>query len=231
MSNLEKYLKSEEGYIKLTPEIEALAEKITEGATTDAEKADKIYDYMRDINYFISPAMPAPSLIDRKFLDCGSKHTLQASLLRSQGIPARINLMECPITAVTKTLEHIRLPKMTMIVGNTALNAIGEDVNYGTHYALDAHYDDEWHFQDATVPPKLCKYFTGEKKEECLSRQNASALLGCRKIGHTEDLPSNGVIISVMGKLFIEYMDQLGLGFGDNLIEKANSGEKRTESL
>jgi len=227
MSNIEKYLNSEEGYIKITPEIKELAEKITDGAETDAEKAEKIYNYMRDINYFISPSMPAPNLIDRKFLDCGSKHTLQASLLRASGIPARINLMECPLEAVSKTVDHIRLPRMGRVVLGTALSAIGEDVNYGTHYALDAYYDDDWHFQDSTVPPQLCNYFTGEKKADCLSKKNASALLGCRKIGHTKDLPSNGVIVSVMGKLAVDYMEKLGLGVDDAFIEKANSGESK----
>lgn len=224
MGNLEKYLKSEDGYIQITPEIKALASKITTGAKNDAEKARKIYNHVREIKYFISPSAPSSHLINRDVMDCGSKHTLHASLLRAEGIPARINIMECPLEGVANTIEHIPLPPTTQIILGTLFSAIGQDVKFGTHYALDAYYDEKWNFQDSTMNPRLCNFFTGSKREACLSDRNASALLDCKKIGHTEDLPSNGVIISTLGKMTVDYMDKFGFGLKKKHIEKANNG-------
>lgn len=204
--DIERYLKSEdEGYIRITPKIQDLADEITEGAKTDAEKAEKIYDYVRKVDYFISPATRSEDLIDRTSLDCGAKHTLLASLNRAAGIPTKIKLMACPMEGLHSTVDHLGLPEWITMVGHTALHMAEENAIGGTHYATEAYYDDDWHFMDATLNDRLCDYFDGDKKERCLSKQNASGLLDCRPIGEAEDMPSNGILLSSMARMITDF--------------------------
>lgn len=203
--DLSRYTKEQEtGYIKITPEIKALAEELTEGATTDEDKSNKIYDYIRNKQYFISPTTKTNKLLNREWLDCGSKHALLTSLHRSLGIPTRIAITECPMEGFQNTLYHLYLPKGANAIAKSIIQAFGEDILGGTHYAAEVWYNDRWNFVDATMNPKICDMLGKEdedKKTVCLSKRNATGVLGCRKIGHSEDVPSNGVIVSTLARI------------------------------
>lgn len=77
-------------------DIKQLASRLSSGATTDVEKIDRIYSYVREIRYVaialgdggLRPSKPA-EVIDRKYGDCKDKSMLLIALLRSAGITAK----------------------------------------------------------------------------------------------------------------------------------------------
>lgn len=192
-----KYLQSnEDGYIRITPKVKKLAEELTKGATTEKEKVEKIYDYVRNKKYFLVPARPTDEIIDSEFLDCGSKHTLISALNRSINIPTRIALVECPVEIFRKTLKHLKVPRWADLVGQSIISTMEGGMLGGTHYGVEAYYDKKWHFMDATLNDDLCSHFHGEKKEKCLSKKGVASVLDCKYNGHSLDLPNNAVLIS-----------------------------------
>lgn len=210
--DLSKYLRSEDdGYIRITPEIKQLAEKLTSGANTIEEKARNIYEYIKEKNWFFSPAMPSPDLLDKDSLDCSAKHVLQASLNRSIGIPTRIALLECPIEGLMSSVENSKLPSWAKAISETVLLTISDTVKASTHYATEVFYNNKWNFMDATMNKKACGLLDKDKKKGCLSDKNVSSVLGCRKIGKSTDVTSNGVIISSAIKMLTDIAGLTGL--------------------
>ncbi len=197
----------DKGYIRITPKVKKLAEKITKGAKTDREKAEKIYEYVLNKPYFFAPATSVDKVLDYEFMDCTSKHTLLATLNRAVGIPTRIALMECPINNFDGLVNQFRLPQWMEIMANGVIQAYSDDIFNGTHMATQVYLDGKWEFMDATLSPRLCKVFKEkEKKEDCLSKKNASAVLGCKIIGVSADIPSNDVIISKLGRTIADIL-------------------------
>lgn len=225
--DLSRYTKSQDvGYIKITPKIKRLADKITNGSKTDREKVERIYDFIRSKEYFISPTTYTNELIEREWLDCGSKHALFASLNRSLGIPTRIALMECPMEGFQNTLDHIHLPKGMSTVAKSLIHAFGEDILGGTHYASEVYLDGDWEFMDATMNPRLCKLMgkdNPDKHEKCLSKENVSGVLECRKIGQSEDVPSNGIILSTLARMVTDLT-----GATKKIRKMVEKGKKKT---
>jgi len=195
--NYSKYLKSDsDGYIQITPEVKALAEKITLGAESDEEKVGLIHDYIKEIDYSINPSTSIDDLINSESLDCGSKHILQAALYRSLDIPTRIPILECPISGVEKAIQNLKIPKWASMATKLFFSSLKNNVKSVTHYAVEPRYNDEWHFFDATMGNHMCDFFDGEKKELCLSNEGTSGIMGCKRIGHLDDFPGSGVIFS-----------------------------------
>lgn len=210
--DLERFLRSHEnGYIQITPKTEEKLQEIIGETKNPADIAEKNYEYVRSKPYFISPLKKSEELVDKSTLDCGSKSVLLASLNRAAGIPSRITMMECPFSVFRGTIDHMNIPDIAKGAADGILDMIGENARGGTHYAVESYYDDEWHLMDPTMNPEMCEYFTGEKKDLCLSKGNASAMNDCRKIGWSEDLPSNGVIIASITKLASDLTGATGI--------------------
>ncbi len=82
--------------IRVTPAIQAKADELTKGRTTNTDKQRAIYDYVSTKFRYISlsfgvgryQAHSAQDVLTNQYGDCKDKHTLFASLLKAAGIEA-----------------------------------------------------------------------------------------------------------------------------------------------
>lgn len=85
-----------EPQLVMNSEIKSLASSLTTGVTSEVEKIERLYSYVRGIRYVaialgdggLQPATPS-EVIERKYGDCKDKSMLLISLLRSAGITAK----------------------------------------------------------------------------------------------------------------------------------------------
>ncbi|MDP3235891.1 MAG: transglutaminase domain-containing protein [Myxococcales bacterium] len=86
-----------DGVFRDSPEIDALAKKLGEGATTPTEKLERVHQYvMEEIRYqqdyesFIAGVKPhaAPMVLERKYGDCKDKAVLFITLAKKLGLEA-----------------------------------------------------------------------------------------------------------------------------------------------
>lgn len=97
-----------------TPEIQAKADELTKGKTTDDEKMQAIYDYVSTqvryigVSFGIGRYQPhaAEAVMDNQYGDCKDKHTLLAALLKAEGYEAWPAL----ISDSVKTDSHLPSP-------------------------------------------------------------------------------------------------------------------------
>lgn len=84
------------GRSAVTPEIQAKADELTKGKTTDDEKIAAIYNYVSTqvryigVDFGIGRYQPhaAETVLDNQYGDCKDKHTLLAALLKAAGYDA-----------------------------------------------------------------------------------------------------------------------------------------------
>jgi tetratricopeptide (TPR) repeat protein len=92
----------EESASKPTPELKALAEKLTQGATSEKDKTKILYKYVATKIRYVGldfgigryEPHPAEDVLDNEYGDCKDKHTLLAALLSAVGVksyPALVN--------------------------------------------------------------------------------------------------------------------------------------------
>jgi hypothetical protein len=81
------------GRDQVTPALQAKADGLTAGAKTDAEKVQRLYEFVSQHNHYIGvefgvgryqPHMAA-EILTNQYGDCKDKHTLLAALLRAKG--------------------------------------------------------------------------------------------------------------------------------------------------
>lgn len=92
----------QESASKPTPELTAMAEKLTQGATSDRDKTKILYKYVATkiryvgLDFGIGRYQPHPAkdILDNEYGDCKDKHTLLAAMLSAIGVksyPALVN--------------------------------------------------------------------------------------------------------------------------------------------
>lgn len=77
----------------VTPALHAKADEVTAGAKTDAEKVQRLYEYVSQHNHYIGVDFgvgryqphTAMEVLTNQYGDCKDKHTLLAALLRAKG--------------------------------------------------------------------------------------------------------------------------------------------------
>lgn len=90
------YAELAKGRSAVTPEIQAKADELTKGKTTDDEKIAAIYNYVSTqvryigVDFGVGRYQPhsAETVLDNQYGDCKDKHTLLAALLKAEGYDA-----------------------------------------------------------------------------------------------------------------------------------------------
>ena len=110
----EEYLTPTEFIDSDSPEVQAFAKKAVYGATTEREKAVKLYYAVRDGIYYdpyriepVKTAFKASAILRQGYGYCVAKAVLLAAALRSQGIPCKLHFAD-----VRNHLTTERLKKM-----------------------------------------------------------------------------------------------------------------------
>lgn len=144
----EEYLKPTK-YADITPEVQALAARLTKGFGDDQAKAVAIFYFIRDLKFGGSPiyaASKAVKCLERPLI-CASKAILQVALLRSVGIPARFHIWRGKFSGeVSKKISELLSLRRGSFKGSREIYHVTAEV-----------YLDRWIIADATVDSALSK--------------------------------------------------------------------------
>ena len=130
------------------PEIQSLAQSLTEGITGELEKATAIYNYVRDnIRYatYWDTAYGAKGTLDRKIGNCCDQAHLLSALLRASGFATRYVHGVCSFTSGS-TYGHVWVQVLigdTWVVADptSSRNSLGDVNNWNNYgYTLNGYY-------------------------------------------------------------------------------------------
>jgi transglutaminase-like putative cysteine protease len=120
------------------PEIIETARRITEGATSDREKAVRIFYWIRDgIAYCIEADRPALDVLREGRGVCVTKGVLHVALLRAAGVPARIGHADYKSDVLRQMFPDAYIDSQPDV--------------YPLHTFAEAYLDGRWVTCDATV--------------------------------------------------------------------------------
>lgn len=144
----EEYLKPTK-YADITPEVQALAARLTKGFGDDQAKAVAIFYFIRDLKFGGSPIYAASKAV--KYLErpliCASKAILQVALLRSVGIPARFHIWRGKFSGeVSKKISELLSLRRGSFKDSREIYHVAAEVYLG-----------KWIVADATVDSALSK--------------------------------------------------------------------------
>ena len=128
------------------PRIIQKAKELTEGWSTDAEKAKALYEYVRDsYNDNPSDSFKASDVLEYGGNNCIRRSTLLAALCRAAGIPARLHMQEF-------TMIDYKMP-----------NGEVKDLR-SPHVITGIYLDGTWRLYDATGNEKKWVGFNRDEK-------------------------------------------------------------------
>ncbi len=125
--------------LRVTPEIQSMADKLTAGKTTTEEKLDAIYAYVSEKIRYVAlefgiggfQAHSAPAVLDSGYGDCKDKSGLLEALLAAEGIkayPALVNAVKdqiYPAVPMPSQFDHV-MTVVPMKSGNLWLDSTME---------------------------------------------------------------------------------------------------------
>ena len=149
ISNLAAYLAASKNCQVDNAQIQALAEKLTSGLTSDTAKATAIYNYVRDAisySYYYDTKYGAVGTLNAKNGNCVDQSHLLVALYRAADLPARYVHGTCYFSLSGNTYGHVWTQVLigdTWVVGDptSTRNSFGSVVNWNTNsYTLHGYY-------------------------------------------------------------------------------------------
>lgn len=142
-SVMTEYLKPTK-YADITPEVQALAARLTKGTSDDRTKALAIFHFVRDLKFGGSPIYSASKAVKRlkRPLICVSKAILQVALLRSVGIPARFHTWRGKFSeGVSKKISELLSLRGGSFKSSREIYHVAAEVYLGKWIVADATVD------------------------------------------------------------------------------------------
>jgi transglutaminase-like putative cysteine protease len=132
-----------------TPEVMQYAQDVINGATTDIEKAIKLYYRVRD-DFFYDPiraettrtGLKASNTLKKKIGNCHSKSILLAAVSRAVGIPSRLGFADVQ--------NHLPVDGLIRLLKSNV-------VRY--HGYMEMFINDKWVKATPAFDQVICKYF------------------------------------------------------------------------
>jgi transglutaminase-like putative cysteine protease len=103
-SSLQQYLKSTNNCQSTDSRIKALAKSITKGLTSNYDKANALFKWVRDkvsYTFYYNTKYGAIKTMERKNANCIDQSHLLIALARASGIPAKYAHAQCKFTSMT----------------------------------------------------------------------------------------------------------------------------------
>lgn len=146
---MEEYLKPTVTIDSDHPDVIAYARKVTEGLSTEREKAVALYYAVRDlvmydmmVEHFTREIFKASYCLHAKRSFCIPKAILLAACARAVGIPARLGFAD--------VTNHLATPKMLEILGGDY---------FAFHGYTDLFIDGKWVKATPAFNERLCRFF------------------------------------------------------------------------
>jgi hypothetical protein len=177
--------------VSVTDAVSRLTGIVTKNAVNARDKAMSVWKHVRDIPYdvFGVTTRNPDEMIAKNALTCYGKSIVQASMLEAAGIPWRFEFSMCPSHAIEHTIRSLSDSNPLLLKAFESLPGMfkGKELFHST---IQANIDDKWTRMDSTIPESVCnKIQDPEKRDNCLTLDNVSAVHECHVIGHGKDIP------------------------------------------
>lgn len=176
---------------RVTENFRSLSDKLTGNLSSVKDKAFTIYEHVKSIPYstFAVVDKNIDKLLDGNPLTCYGKALVQATLLEASNVPWRFEISSCPSHAVEETIKLLSddNPIIMKLFKNFPGLFEGKRL---MHTTVQAKIGDEWKRMDSTIPKSVCnKIKNEEKRKQCFSTDNVSAIHQCDLIGYSHEIP------------------------------------------